>query len=94
VSRNNVIDNGRSLSRDGITIDANSTAILLARNVANRNGRDGIGVYNADPTTLLRRNSANDNVNTRIFAPGTADGGGNLATGNGIAQCVGISCPA
>jgi hypothetical protein len=39
-------------------------------------------------------NTANNNGNLGILAvPGTIDGGGNNASGNGNpAQCVGVSC--
>ena len=56
------------------------------------NSDDGIDTDN--PQTTITGNIANNNGDLGIEAvPGTTDGGGNLASGNGNpAQCVGVSC--
>jgi parallel beta-helix repeat protein len=65
---------------------------VLLRNVANRNGDDGLFVESSGAT--VARNTANFNGDLGIEAiAGTIDGGGNHARGNGNpAQCVGVSC--
>jgi large repetitive protein len=88
VSRNHVAGN---LS-DGILIDNGATGTLVVRNLASRNGDDGIDVNVAG--TTLTRNIANHNHDLGIEAvPGVIDGGGNHAAGNGNpAQCINIDC--
>jgi Right handed beta helix region len=72
---------------------------VLNRNVANDNvlenyeGRQGTGLEIHVAGAVVSRNRANRNGNLGIDAvPGTIDGGGNRASGNGNpAQCVGVS---
>ena len=77
---------------DGILVDKGATGTLLIRNIAIRNGDDGIDVD--APATTLTRNIANRNHDLGIEAvPGVIDGGGNHAAGNGNpAQCTNIDC--
>lgn len=77
---------------DGIIVAADSSGTQITRNVANDNADDGIDVDN--PATTVTQNTANDNADLGIEAvPGTTDGGGNRASGNGNpAQCTGVSC--
>ena len=86
VSRNVVTSN----QTDGILVDNDAAGTLLVRNIASRNGDDGIDV----PATILTRNIANRNRDLGIEAvPGIIDGGGNRAAGNGNpAQCTNIAC--
>jgi large repetitive protein len=88
VSRNVVTGN----QTDGILVDSGATGTLLVRNLASRNGDDGIDVD--VPATTLTRNIANRNRDLGIEAvPGVIDGGGNRAAGNGNpAQCTNIAC--
>ena len=77
---------------DGIVVAADSSGTQITKNVANGNADDGIDVDN--PATTVTENTANDNADLGIEAvPGTTDGGGNRASGNGNpAQCTGVSC--
>jgi parallel beta-helix repeat protein len=77
---------------DGILVDNGATGTLLVRNLAIRNGDDGIDVD--APATTLTHNIANHNHDLGIEAvPGVIDGGGNHAAGNGNpAQCINIDC--
>jgi parallel beta-helix repeat protein len=88
VSRNVITSN----QTDGILVDSGAIGTLLVRNLASRNGDDGIDVD--VPATTLTRNIANRNRDLGIEAvPGVIDGGGNLAAGNGNpAQCTNIDC--
>jgi parallel beta-helix repeat protein len=88
VSRNFV----NSKLSDGILVNNGATGTLLVRNIAIRNGHDGIEVDVA--ATTLTRNAANHNHDLGIEAvPGVIDGGGNHAAGNGNpAQCTNIDC--
>lgn len=67
-------------------------AFDLIRNIASNNFDDGIEA--ALPGATITRNTANNNGDFGIEAvPGTIDGGGNRAAGNGNpAQCVGVRC--
>ena len=71
--------------------DANA---IVGRNTANNNGHTGIRSNLAG--TRIQRNVANGNGSYGIFAaPGTVDGGGNTAMGNGDGtnpQCVNVQC--
>jgi large repetitive protein len=75
---------------DGILVDKGAAGTLLIRNIAIRNGDDGIDVD--APATTLTRNIANRNHDLGIEAvPGVIDGGGNHAAANGNpAQCTNI----
>jgi parallel beta-helix repeat protein len=77
---------------DGILVENGATGTLVVRNLAIRNGDDGIDVD--APATTLTRNTANHNHDLGIEAvPGVIDGGGNHAAGNGNpAQCTNIDC--
>jgi parallel beta-helix repeat protein len=89
IERNDV---QRTLQGDGITVAADSDGTSIFKNIASVNGQDGIDTDN--PQTTITGNIANSNVDLGIEAvPGTTDGGGNQASGNGnSAQCVGVSC--
>jgi parallel beta-helix repeat protein len=92
-SRNRLARNSTSENvEDGIFISLRSPGTLVERNVANRNGDDGIDVE-ARATTLTR-NTANHNGDLGIEAvAGVTDGGGNKAASNGNpAQCTGVAC--
>ena len=67
---------------------------MLAGNAALRNGGDGIHVGEGQTANLLRGNRADRNTRLGIdAAPGTLDGGGNRAAGNGDPrECLGIAC--
>jgi hypothetical protein len=73
-------------------VDKGAAGTLLIRNIAIRNGDDGIDVD--APATTLTRNIANRNHDLGIEAvPGVIDGGGNHAAGNGNpVQCTNIDC--
>ena len=78
---------------DGIVLTGESIGANLFRgNNTHRNGDDGIDIDG--PGSTLTKNTANFNIDLGIEAePGTIDGNGNKAQGNGNpAQCVGVSC--
>jgi parallel beta-helix repeat protein len=86
VSRNRFIAN----SGDGI-FSEEGIAGLIDRNVAARNGDDGIDVR--DSHTKLMRNTSYSNTDYGIEAVPGADGGGNLAWDNGNpTQCLNVVC--
>jgi parallel beta-helix repeat protein len=86
VVRNQVFGN----TGDGIFV-GESIAGLVDRNVAHHNGDDGIDVRGSG--TKLFRNLAYSNGDYGIEAVPGADGGGNLAWGNGNpAQCLNVVC--
>ena len=90
---NRVVGNRLLRNRaDGIVIGQRSTGNVIERNVAERNGDDGIDVD--DPVTTLSRNWSGWNLDFGIEAvPGVTDGGGNHARRNGNpAQCLNVSC--
>lgn len=92
ITRNLVVDHGGSTGYGfGISVDETATRAEVERNTANRNGT---GIIVASPDTVVTRNIANFNAELGIDAvPGTVDGGGNRARGNGNpAQCVNIDC--
>lgn len=73
----------------GVAVD--DPAAFVRRNTANDNGAVGIVILQAGAT--LRGNTTNNNVEFGIDAPeGTIDKGENTATGNGIADCLGVAC--
>jgi hypothetical protein len=75
---NHLIGNGQ----DGIWVNYRSLGSMVAGNVAVRNGDDGMDVEN--PATTVRANVLFDNLDLGVEAiPGTRDGGGNIASGNG-----------
>ncbi len=68
--------------QDGLWVNQRSLGSVVARNVALRNGDDGIDVEN--PATTVRANALLDNSDLGVEAiPGTRDGGGNIAARNG-----------
>lgn len=77
---------------DGLFVSSGAASTTLTGNAANRNTRDGIRV--ASPSTTITANSAFQNALFGIRAvSGVTDGGGNVAAGNGVAQCSPtISC--
>lgn len=92
VDRNTTIQN-----RVGIWVDDLASEIVLDRNQAHNNATSyddsGSGIQVNSTSTLIRRNSANNNLDYGIWAvPGVVDGGGNSASGNGIADCVNVHC--
>ena len=88
ISRNTAAEN----TLDGILVDAGNTGTVLEDNRSNANGDDGIDVES--PATSLTGNTADRNHDLGIEAvPGTADGGGNKASGNGNPlQCTNVFC--
>ena len=84
----------------GIEVEAGATGNLLRGNVASVNdvppgvppfSSDGIDVF--EPSTVLADNVANRNPGFGIYAPdGAVDAGGNRAHGNGLGDCVNVSC--
>lgn len=76
---------------DGIHVEPGATDTLVARNLADRSGDDGIDVAAG---TTVERNAADRNGDLGIeAAPGVTDGGGNRARGNGNPlQCTGVAC--
>lgn len=81
-----------TLLGDGIFVASDSSGTRITKNVASGNADDGIDVENQ--ATTVTENTANDNADLGIEAvPGTTDGGGNQASGNGNpAQCTGVTC--
>jgi large repetitive protein len=101
VSRNDFDGQAGGLSPpgDGIVVDAETTNTLLVRNDVRGFTGSGFPVYVGDgirvesPSTTITRNVSNDNGRWGILAvPGVIDGGGNTASGNGLGQCLNVSC--
>lgn len=67
------------------------TETVIAGNVANRNGNDGIEVAPTVSTTI-QDNTANVNAGYGIFAPDSCDGGGNVTHNNLVQQTIGGTC--
>jgi parallel beta-helix repeat protein len=81
-------DDGIRVTDRGLVSGLSTIGTLLAGNVADANGGDGIDVQIGDPATRLVGNSASGNHEIGIAAlAGVRDGGGNVAIGNWIAQC-------
>ena len=76
---------------DGIRVDGAAIDTLVARNLTDRNGDDGIDVAAG---TTVTGNSADRNHDLGIeAAPGVTDGGGNRARLNGNPlQCTNVAC--
>jgi hypothetical protein len=92
VDRNITFEN-----RVGISVGSLASEIVLSRNQANNNSTtyddSGSGIQVNSASTLIKQNTANNNLDYGIWAvPGVVDGGGNSASGNGIADCVNVSC--
>ena len=100
----NVSGNGASVSlndsrthRRGIYIS--DPAAIVGRNIASDNEgvnpgeTTGVGILSDQAGTTIRSNTANNNTAYGIqAAEGTIDGGGNVASGNGIQDCVNVVC--
>jgi large repetitive protein len=87
IARNAVTGN----EGDGILVTVLAENTALERNIANRNGADGIHVLSA--LTTITRNTADDNARLGIEAvTGVIDGGHNRASGNTVGQCTGVPC--
>ncbi|HVL06153.1 MAG TPA: right-handed parallel beta-helix repeat-containing protein [Acidimicrobiales bacterium] len=81
-----VSSNQLTANTDGIFVSAGTTGTRLVGNTAARNVDDGIHVES--PATTLTANGAFQNAAFGIRAVnGVIDGGGNRASGNGVAQC-------
>jgi large repetitive protein len=98
-SYGNVVVSNRALDNGAAGIYVEDEALtepgnLVARNVADRNGSDGIVL--AKGGHVLAGNVARDNGGWGMHAAlGTIDGGGNVASGNGqLGQCLGVACGA
>lgn len=86
VANTTVSGNQLTSNTDGLFVSSTATASILAGNSALRNLDDGIHVNS--PSTTLTANSAYQNASFGIRAVnGVTDGGGNKASGNGVAQC-------
>jgi large repetitive protein len=99
-------DSYENLVAENVALDNGATGIYLGdealidpgnvveRNIAGRNGGDGIVL--AKGGHVVRLNVARGNRGWGVHAaPGTVDGGGNLASANGHpGQCFGIVCAA
>ena len=73
----------------GIFVDDPSA--IVRWNNSSGNGETGIVI--GQPGASLNNNTANDNGQIGIDAVlGTIDGGGNIATGNGVENCLGVAC--
>jgi parallel beta-helix repeat protein len=101
LARNHVERSGRVEPAGGIIViplpddlSQTSDGNLLTRNRAIHNAGDGIEVGEGQAGNTLRGNGADRNTRLGIdAAPGTIDGGGNHAAGNGDPrQCVGVAC--
>jgi parallel beta-helix repeat protein len=79
-------------TEDGIAVGAGATGTLIAQNVTNRNGDDGIDTD--QPATTLTGNFARWNFDLGIEAvAGVLDGGANRAWKNGNpVQCLNVAC--
>jgi hypothetical protein len=82
---------------NGIRVDDLASEVVVSRNQTNDNAsgysESGTGIRVDSASTLITRNTANDNLDYGIWAvPGVLDGGGNSASGNGIADCVNVTC--
>jgi len=101
IAQNHVLRSGQAVRAAGIAVipwpdDATHTADgnRVIDNVVLRTHGDGIIVGRHQTGNVLRGNHADDNTRLGILAaPGTIDGGGNLAAHNGDPrQCVGVAC--
>lgn len=72
----------------GIKVNGTSSTRVV-RNTATGFDWFGLGITGA----LVKANTANDNPGVGIDASnGAIDGGGNSASGNGVADCIGVAC--
>jgi hypothetical protein len=82
---------------NGILVSAQASEVVVSRNRADDNYssylENGTGIRVDSASTVIERNTANNNFEYGIWAvPGVVDGGGNAASGNGIADCVNVAC--
>jgi len=82
---------------NGILVNEQAGEVVVSRNQANDNHssylENGTGIRVDSTSTVIERNSANNNFDYGIWAvPGVVDGGRNTASGNGVADCVNVSC--
>lgn len=97
-TRSGVAVQGSSLEIKNSTFARNTTGVLiddpagssLTGNVARDNTEHGI--YTAGEGLTLRRNTATRNGGYGIHAPAANNLGGNVARGNGLGNCVGLTC--
>jgi parallel beta-helix repeat protein len=76
---------------DGVFVQSGAINTVLLGNNSSNNNQDGIQVESS--ATTLTRNVANFNTGWGIIAvAGVTDGGGNRAKGNGLGQCLNVSC--
>jgi hypothetical protein len=88
LEENTFVKNGAAFVLEDVGSVSPDTS--LRRNVFIQN-RDG--VYAPDGGATLTANTAVANTGWGIFAPGSTDGGGNVAYGNGLSpQCEGVTC--
>lgn len=81
--------NSATANQSGIHVESAPTNTrVVGNNASNNTAFDGILIQS--PSTLVAANTANANAHWGINAvPGTVDGGGNRAAGNGVAaQCT------
>ena len=78
--------------RDGILVGARALDTVIAHNVVDDNGDDGIDVNSRSTTITANTATGNGDLGIEAIA-GVVDGGGNAASGNGNpAQCVNVVC--
>jgi parallel beta-helix repeat protein len=96
VSGNRVTDDrGSAAGANGITeCLCTGTGTLIEKNFVSGFRNNGIQILNPESDYVVAKNRANFNGNYGIaVAPGTIDGGGNKARGNGNpAQCLNVFC--
>jgi Right handed beta helix region len=74
-------------------IDVRDTNAFIAQNDSSGNRVDGIDVGFENVGNVVQQNNADNNGQYGInAAPGTIDGGGNTASGNGAQDCVNVTC--
>ncbi|MBX3055537.1 MAG: right-handed parallel beta-helix repeat-containing protein [Anaerolineae bacterium] len=90
---NEIVNNTvNSTQATGIVLEAEEGSSLIEGNTTNDNKDSGISVYGAGH--VIANNAAYNNIVWGIEADaGNIDGGGNTASGNGMAaQCTGVVC--
>lgn len=92
---NEIVNNvANSTQATGIVLEAEEGSTLIEGNTTNDNKDSGISVYGSGH--VIANNAAYNNIVWGISADaGNIDGGGNTASGNGMAaQCTGVVCTA
>jgi hypothetical protein len=93
-----ITPSGSGLRLQSSVVSGNSIGILVDDPAAivrwnDANGNTATGIMVLHEGTTLRKNVANDNGEIGIDAPdATIDEGGNTATGNPVANCLGVIC--